>query len=82
LVKYTRLYGVTHKRTEGQFETTWKELQEALPKAMTRAFCFCVSETSFFSMAFPLENRTGGAKLRAVAECAGSPASCFPAKHA
>ena len=30
LVKYTRLYGVNHKRTEGQFQTTWTELQQAL----------------------------------------------------
>jgi len=29
-VKYTRLYGVNHKRTEGQFQTTWSELQQAL----------------------------------------------------
>ena len=29
-MKYTRLYGVNHKRTEGQFQTTWSELQQAL----------------------------------------------------
>jgi len=32
LVKYVRLYGFNHKRTELQFETAWNELQAALPK--------------------------------------------------
>jgi hypothetical protein len=31
LVKYSRMYGFDHKRTESAFETTWKELQAALP---------------------------------------------------
>jgi len=31
LVKYVRLYGFEHKRTDGQFEITWKELQQGLP---------------------------------------------------
>ncbi len=31
LVKYVRLYGFQHKRTEGQFEITWNELQHGLP---------------------------------------------------
>src|SRR5713226_6489137 len=33
LVKYSRMYGFDHKRTESAFETTWKELQAALPVA-------------------------------------------------
>ena len=32
LVKYVRLYGFQHKRTEGQFEVTWNELQQGLPE--------------------------------------------------
>src|SRR3954464_2870223 len=31
LIKYARMYGYEHKRTEGQFETTWSELSNALP---------------------------------------------------
>ena len=31
-MKYTRLYGVKHKRTEGQFQVAWNELQGALPR--------------------------------------------------
>jgi len=81
LVKYTRLYGVTHKRTEGQFETTWKELQEALPKSNDTAFCSASPTTSFFSMAFrskPDAERSFAQLLNAP----GSPASCFPQSHA
>ncbi len=33
LVKYVRLYGFQHKRTEGQFEITWNELQHGLPES-------------------------------------------------
>jgi hypothetical protein len=41
LVKYVRLYGFQHKRTEGQFEVTWNELQHGLPDA---GFLLGVSE--------------------------------------
>jgi hypothetical protein len=30
-VKYVRLYGFAHKRTQTQFEVTWAELKDALP---------------------------------------------------
>ena len=33
LIKYSRMYGFDHKRTESAFETTWKELQAAMPVA-------------------------------------------------
>jgi len=32
LVKYVRLYGFEHKRTQAQFEVAWGELQQAIPK--------------------------------------------------
>ena len=31
LVKYVRLYGFSHKRTQMQFEVAWAELKDALP---------------------------------------------------
>ncbi len=55
LVKYTRLYGVTHKRTEGQFETTWKELQQALPKSGDTGFLLGVSDNKLLLDGIPLE---------------------------
>ncbi|HEV8047096.1 MAG TPA: HEAT repeat domain-containing protein [Terriglobales bacterium] len=44
LVKYVRLYGFQHKRTEGQFEVTWNELQHGLPKEGDAGFLLGVSE--------------------------------------
>jgi hypothetical protein len=44
LVKYVRLYGFQHKRTEGQFEVTWNELQHGLPKEGDSGFLLGVSE--------------------------------------
>ena len=43
LVKYVRLYGFEHKRTEGQFESTWAELQNGLPKGPDGSFLLGVS---------------------------------------
>ena len=31
-MKYVRLYGFDHKRTQTQFEVAWGELQQAIPK--------------------------------------------------
>ncbi|HYA25933.1 MAG TPA: HEAT repeat domain-containing protein [Terriglobales bacterium] len=44
LVKYVRLYGFQHKRTEGQFETTWKELQQGMPTGRDGGFLLGVSD--------------------------------------
>ena len=43
-MKYVRLYGFNHKRTEGQFEITWKELQQGLPAGHDGNFLLGVSE--------------------------------------
>ena len=42
-MKYVRLYGFQHKRTEGQFEITWNELQHGLPKEGDAGFLLGVS---------------------------------------
>src|SRR5262244_1052806 len=44
LVKYVRLYGFEHKRTEAQFETAWNELQQAIPKNSDGGFLLGVSD--------------------------------------
>ena len=46
---------MTHKRTEGQFETTWKELQQALPKTGDTGFLLGVSENKLLLDGIPLE---------------------------
>jgi hypothetical protein len=55
LVKYTRLYGVTHKRTEGQFQTAWSELQQAVPKSGDTGFLLGVSDNKLLLDGIPLE---------------------------
>jgi hypothetical protein len=54
-VKYVRLYGLDHKRTEGQFASTWKELQEGLPKGAEGSFLLGVSENKLLMDGIPLE---------------------------
>lgn len=54
-MKYVRLYGLDHKRTEGQFVTTWKELQDGLPKGTDGAFLLGVSENKLLLDGIPLE---------------------------
>jgi len=54
-VKYVRLYGFEHKRTAGQFEITWNELQQGLPKERDGAFLLGVSENKLLLDGIPLE---------------------------
>lgn len=56
LVKYVRLYGFEHKRTETQFETAWNELQQAIPKAGDQGFLLGVSGTKLLVDGIPLES--------------------------
>jgi hypothetical protein len=44
-----------HKRTEGQFATTWNELQEGLPKGPEGSFLLGVSENKLLMDGTPLE---------------------------
>ena len=54
-MKYVRLYGMDHKRTEGQFAITWNELQEGLPKGTEGSFLLGVSENKLLLDGTPLE---------------------------
>ena len=56
LVKYVRLYGFQHKRTEGQFEVTWNELQHGLPKEGDGSFLLGVSENRLLLDGVALES--------------------------
>jgi hypothetical protein len=55
LIKYTRLYGVTHKRTEGQFQTAWNELKQAVPKSGDTGFLLGVADNKLLLDGIPLE---------------------------
>jgi hypothetical protein len=53
LIKYARMYGNEHKRTEAQFETTWNELQAALPSG---GFLLGVTDNKLLLDGIPLES--------------------------
>jgi len=55
-VKYVRLYGFDHKRTEAQFEIAWNELQQGLPKGNEGSFLLGVSENKLLLDGIPLES--------------------------
>src|SRR5205814_10242268 len=55
LIKYARMYGFDHKRTEGQFETAWSELQQGLPKGGEGGFLLGVSDNKLLLDGIPLE---------------------------
>jgi hypothetical protein len=46
---------VNHKRTEGQFQTAWSELQQALPKGGDTGFLLGVSDNKLLLDGIPLE---------------------------
>jgi hypothetical protein len=54
-VKYVRLYGFQHKRTEAQFETTWKELQQGMPVGRDTGFLLGVSDNKLLLDGVALE---------------------------
>jgi len=60
LIKYARMYGYQHKRTEAQFEITWNELQNGLPTAGDAGFLLGVSDNKLLLDGIPLE--TGNAE--------------------
>jgi hypothetical protein len=51
-----RLYGFGHKRTTGQFEITWNELQQGLPKERDGNFLLGVSENRLLLDGIALES--------------------------
>jgi hypothetical protein len=60
LIKYARMYGYQHKRTEAQFEVTWNELQQGLPATGDAGFLLGVSDNKLLLDGIPLE--TGNAE--------------------
>ena len=54
-MKYVRLYGFEHKRTEAQFATAWKELQSGLPSAGEGGFLLGVSGSKLLLDGMPLD---------------------------
>jgi hypothetical protein len=80
LVKYTRLYGTNHKRTEGQFETAWNELQEALPRSGDTGFLLGVSDNKLLLDGIPLEAGQAERSFATLLNAAGLSSILFSTK--
>ncbi len=80
LIKYTRLYGVTHKRTAGQFQTTWAELQQALPKGGDTGFLLGVSDNKLLLDGIPLETGQAERTFAQLLTAAGLSSIMFSSK--
>src|SRR5271169_1176041 len=80
LIKYTRLYGNTHKRTSGQFDLTWKELQQALPKTENSGFVLGVSDDKLLLDGIPLETGQAERSFAQLLNAAGLSSILFSNK--
>jgi hypothetical protein len=71
LIKYARMYGFDHKRTEGQFEITWNELQTALPANGDAGFLLGVSENRLLLDGIPLDSGQAEKSFATLLSAAG-----------
>src|SRR5260221_4639027 len=83
LIKYSRMYGFDHKRTESAFETTWKELQAALPVAGTGGVFLGGNGNRILLDWLPLDTGQAGSRFTQMLGPAGlasrfHPPSAFP----
>src|SRR5271155_209796 len=77
LIKYARMYGYDHKRTEAQFETAWNELQQALPAGGDSGFLLGVSDQKLLLDGIPLETGNAERSFATLLNTAGLPSLHF-----
>jgi len=80
LIKYTRLYGVNHKRTDGQFQLAWSELQQALPKSGDTGFLLGVADNKLLLDGIPLETGQAERSFAQLLTAAGLSSIMFSTK--
>jgi hypothetical protein len=71
LIKYARMYGFDHKRTEGQFEITWNELQTALPAGGDAGFLLGVTDNKLLLDGIPLDSGQAEKSFATLLSAAG-----------
>lgn len=71
---------MTHKRTEGQFQTTWNELQQALPKTGDTGFLLGVSDNKLLLDGIPLETGQAERTFAQLLTAAGLSSIMFSSK--
>jgi hypothetical protein len=65
------MYGYAHKRTEAQFETTWRELKEGLPTTGDSGFLLGVSDNKLLLDGIPLETGNSERSFATLLSTAG-----------
>ena len=81
LVKYVRLYGYKHRRTEEQFRITWDELQAALSAGSGRGgLLLGVSGQQLLVDGIPLESGQAERSFAKLLSAAGLASLHFSAK--
>jgi hypothetical protein len=71
---------VKHKRTEGQFQITWKELQEGLPKTGDTGFLLGVADNKLLLDGSPLETGQAERSFAQLLTAAGLASIHFSSK--
>ncbi len=71
---------MTHKRTEGQFQTAWNELQQALPKSGDTGFLLGVSGNKLLLDGIPLEAGQAERSFAQLLTAAGLSSIMFSSK--
>ena len=80
LLKYVRLYGVDHRLTSAQFETTWRELRAAMPSDPQGGFLFGVSGSKLLLDGVPLETGPAERSFAQLLSAAGLASIFFSAQ--
>ncbi len=77
LLKYSRLYGLEHARSVGQFETSWKELGEAVCAAGTNGLLLGASGSQLLLDGMPTESTPAERSFADLLNAAGVASICF-----
>src|SRR5277367_6122609 len=77
LLKYSRLYGLEHARSAGQFDITWNELEEAVQKAGDAGLLLGASGSQLLLDGVPLESTPAERSFADLLNNAGVASICF-----
>ncbi|MGB0034684.1 MAG: hypothetical protein WBP79_04325 [Candidatus Acidiferrales bacterium] len=77
LLKFARLYGLEHNRSAGQFDSTWKELEEAVLVAGEAGLLLGASGSQLLLDGVPLESTPAERSFADMLTTAGVASICF-----
>lgn len=77
LLKFSRLYGLEHARSAGQFEVCWSELQEAVGSSGPTGLLLGASGSQLLLDGVPLESTPAERSFADLLDTAGVASICF-----